>query len=108
MSRYELIWIYYNCLYGVGIEKFKPLVETYSLLKNMREDLLTLSKENKEILISKDKLKEAKRCFSGTDYEFYLTDKETIGKYNISAFYNEKELDKGKSLIKEWHHFLND
>lgn len=108
LSRYELIWLYYNCLYGVGIEKFKPLVETYSLLKNMREDLLALSKENKEILISKDKLKEAKRCFSGTDYEFYLTDKETIGKYNISAFYNEKELDKGKSLIKEWHHFLND
>lgn len=107
LSRYELVWIYYNCICGAGLEKFKPLVERYSLLKNMREDLLALSKENKETLISKNKLRSAKEQFSGTDYEFYLTDKEDKEKYNISAFYNEQELNKGKSLIDKWHLFLN-
>ena len=56
LSRYELVWIYYNCIYGAGIKKFKPLVEEYSLLKNIRENLLALSKENKEILSSKNKI----------------------------------------------------
>ncbi|MFD2556042.1 putative phage abortive infection protein [Sphingobacterium tabacisoli] len=38
LSDYELVWIFYNCLSENGNEKFKPLVEKYSLLKNMPKD----------------------------------------------------------------------
>ena len=40
LSRYELIWLYYNGLSCYGREKFKPLIETFAILKNIREDLL--------------------------------------------------------------------
>ena len=40
LSRYELIWLYYNCLSEYGNEYFKPLIERYALLKNIRKDLL--------------------------------------------------------------------
>nr|WP_320060051.1 putative phage abortive infection protein [uncultured Bacteroides sp.] len=40
LSRYELIWLFYNCLSSNGIDKFKPLIEKYALLKNMRFELL--------------------------------------------------------------------
>lgn len=44
LSRYELVWIYYNSL-NPGYAKFKKLIEKYSLLKNIRADLLALCKE---------------------------------------------------------------
>lgn len=37
LSRYELIWIYYNSLF---YPKMKELVEKYALLKNIRDDYL--------------------------------------------------------------------
>lgn len=40
LSRYELIWLYYNGLSRYGDQYFKPLIERYALLKNIREDLL--------------------------------------------------------------------
>ena len=40
LSRYELIWLYYNGLSCYGRDKFKPLIETFAILKNIREDLL--------------------------------------------------------------------
>lgn len=40
MSDYELLWLFYNCTVGYGKEKFKPLVEKWVLLQNMREDKL--------------------------------------------------------------------
>ncbi len=46
LSRYELLWIYYNGLSEYGEEKLKPLVERYAMLKNMRDDLLVSVKEN--------------------------------------------------------------
>ena len=45
LSRYELIWIFYICLSGNGITKFKRLVENYSLLKNIRIELLATSED---------------------------------------------------------------
>lgn len=35
LSRPELVVIFYNCLSELGREKFKPLVEKYSLLKHL-------------------------------------------------------------------------
>lgn len=40
LSDYELAMLFYNCLNYAGKEKFKPLVETYALLKNLRDELL--------------------------------------------------------------------
>lgn len=40
LSRYELVWLYYNGLSIYGEEKLKPLIERYAMLKNLREDKL--------------------------------------------------------------------
>ena len=40
LSRYELIWLYYNGLSNNGYEKLKPLIEKYSMLKNIRQELV--------------------------------------------------------------------
>lgn len=40
LSRYELIWLFYNALSPYGNIKFKPLIEEYALLKNIRPELL--------------------------------------------------------------------
>lgn len=40
LSDYELVMIFYNCLGSKGYDKMKPLVEKYSLLKNLRVELL--------------------------------------------------------------------
>lgn len=40
LSDYELLLLFYNCLSSNGNEKFKPLIEKYSLLKNMPDDKL--------------------------------------------------------------------
>lgn len=40
LSRYELVWLFYNTLSDYGRAKFKPLVEKYALLNNIRVDLL--------------------------------------------------------------------
>lgn len=40
LSQYELIMLFYNCLSNNGNEKFKPLIEAYSILNNLRVDLL--------------------------------------------------------------------
>lgn len=40
LSRYELVWLYYNGLSEYGEEKLKPLIERYAMLKSLRRDLL--------------------------------------------------------------------
>lgn len=40
LSRYELVWLFYNTLSDYGRAKFKPSVEKYALLNNIRVDLL--------------------------------------------------------------------
>lgn len=40
LSRYELVWLYYNGLSEYGNEKLKPLIERYAMLKNLQRDLL--------------------------------------------------------------------
>jgi len=40
LSRYELIWLYYNGLSCYGRNKFKSLIERFSLLNNLRHEML--------------------------------------------------------------------
>jgi hypothetical protein len=46
LSSYELTLLFYNCLSNLGKEKFKPLIEKYSLLKNMPTKLLLNTDEH--------------------------------------------------------------
>lgn len=40
LSDDELIWLFYNCLSQNGNEKFKPLIEKYSMFKNLPFELI--------------------------------------------------------------------
>lgn len=57
LSEFELVLIYYNGLSNVGCEKLKPLLEKFSVLKNIRwEDLASgKDKEGKERILFKEK-----------------------------------------------------
>jgi len=48
LSDYELVWLFYNCLSTNGNEKFKPYIETYSLLKNLPKEKLHNSEIEKK------------------------------------------------------------
>lgn len=108
LSRYELVWLYYNGLSENGSMKLKPLMERYAMLKNLREDFLTLCKENRlefdtAGLSANDVIKSG---FSYRDYEFYLTDRDDdVTKYSISAFYNHEELQEGQAYYRRWKDF---
>ncbi len=109
LSRYELVWLYYNGLSDYGNEKLKPLIERYCLLKNLREDLLCCCMENRDKLAAVEKtiLDAKNEGFTGTDYEFNLTleygDKT---KYHISAFYNTFQGQAyGQTLVNKWSLF---
>lgn len=110
LSRYELVWLFYNGLSANGNKKLKPLMEDYSMLKNLRADLLVLSKENRN-RIGKVRLSDVdlkNNGFSGTDYEFYLTEgKGDESKYCLSAFYSKDELENGKRALDDWGDFSN-
>lgn len=43
LSRYELVWLYYNGL-SYGAQKLKPLIERYAMLNNLRPELLVKGK----------------------------------------------------------------
>ena len=85
-------------------------MEEYSMLKNLREDLLVLSKENKDIL---DKASLTVKIvsdngFSGTDYEFCVTtEKNHPSKYYVGAFYNYEELPIGMERARNWQQFFS-
>ena len=40
LSDYELVMLFYNCLTTNGREKFKPLIEKYTVFNNLRTELL--------------------------------------------------------------------
>ena len=109
LSRYELVWLFYNGLSEVGNPKFKRLIERYSLLKNIREDLLTLSKENRVCLtaigITRRLLLD--KGYSGSDYNFWVTPNSDVpDKYAVSAFYSTSELGKGIEAVKRMNKLM--
>ena len=112
LSRYELVWLYYNGLSGYGNEKLKPLLEKYCMLKNLREELLECCKENRDALrkigLTPEQVKSDK--YSGTDYEFFLTtERNDLGKYHYSAFYKSlEEQNKCIKLINDWNAYLDE
>lgn len=65
LSRFELIWMFYNCLSKVGFDEFKPLVEKYSLLKNIRPDFLA---EKSDIDLYKEKMRKDYQEIPNADF----------------------------------------
>lgn len=112
LSRYELVWLYYNGLSSNGSTKLKPLLEKYCMLKNLRKELLTCYKGNRNELAKSGILIEQAKAekFSGTDYEFCFTSEwNEKGKYHYSAFYKSvDEQTKVVKLINVWNKFLNE
>ena len=45
LSDYELVMLFYNCLTTNGREKFKPLIEKYTIFNNLRTELLANSQD---------------------------------------------------------------
>lgn len=109
LSRYELVWFFYNGLSIAGNPKFKKLIEKYSLLKNIREELLALCKENAETLTRKKVNWHIllDNGYSGKDYNFWVTvDNTDSTKYYVSAFYNKNDLNEGIWAVKEMQNFV--
>lgn len=105
LSRYELVLLYYNGLSEVGNEKLKPLLETYSMLKNINENFLALSRD---VLVQLHETSETEivsylnlKGLLANDYYFYLTTEFGVRrKYHLSAFYHgEKEMNRGKENL---------
>lgn len=57
LSEFELVLIYYNGVAHTGSEKLKPLLEKFSILKNIRWEDLASGKvvEGKELILFKEK-----------------------------------------------------
>lgn len=109
LSRYELVWLYYNALHP-DFYKFKRLIEKYSLLKALRSDLLSISKETvdyyKGLGVSDEDLKDNE--FGIDDFAYFLTDNPNEeSKYMISAFWNSNDYQNGVEYLKRWNVFVS-
>ena len=108
LSRYELVWLFYNGLSDYGCEKLKPLIEEYTMLKNLRTDLLTICKENLDLLQKKEIVEEYEEKFELSDFEFFITDceYEDKEKYNLKAFYRDNHIQEGRNRLEAWKEYL--
>lgn len=102
LSRYELVWLYYNALIP-AFYKFKSLIEKYSLLKSLRVELLTMTKEAKQYYdglgIKSDE--------AAGDFSYYLTDDSNEKlKYLLSAFYNDDNRQEGISTLARFRELI--
>lgn len=109
LSRYELVWLYYNALYP-DFYRFKELIERYSLLKALRSDLLTITRETTNYYsglgIKGDELRA--EGIGIDDFAFFLTDNpEDKLKYYISAFWNSNDIHKGIDYLNKWNGFIS-
>ncbi len=102
LSRYELVWLFYNALIPEYF-KFKLLIERYSLLKSLRVELLTMTKEAKQYY---DGLGLTSDNAVG-DIPFYMTDDSNEkSKYLLSAFYNAKDYQDGISALEQYRELI--
>lgn len=89
LSVYELGLIFYNCLAELGREKFKPLIEEYSLFKNMPKSILYT--EHHAQLYSEFAFKGAPAWTSTRKFE---SDEEEMSYYYEEAVNNQEDDEK--------------
>ena len=80
LSQYELVLLYYNGLSKNGIERFKPIIEDYALLNNLRLELLAKQEEE---------AKYKQKC--STNYKFEAVEVNIPNEYKKSAFVFKKD-----------------
>ena len=108
LSRYELVWLYYNAL-SPRNRKMKELIQKYSLLKNLRPDILSRTKETSDYFHEQGlSLQDMEReGFSCKDFEHYLTDDpEDPSKFYLSAFWKPSEIGEGQAFYERWANFV--
>lgn len=94
LSPYELVWIFYNCLSEYGYEKFKPLLEEYSILKNLRFSLLT-----ETVDFTNEDIKGANYNTGEYLYKYYSTKTKGIpDKYYLQAYYKKDSIDLNNAI----------
>ena len=102
LSRYELVWLFYSSLVP-DYSKFKILIERYSLLKSLRVELLTMTKEAKDYY---EGLGIDSNDVDG-DFSFYLTDDSNEeSKYQLSAFYNADIYQEGLRTLARYRELI--
>ena len=70
LSQYELIMLFYNCLSKNGIDKFKPIIEKYTIFNNLRAELLAKLEERQLYSSKFDKdYQEINEVDSNNDYK---------------------------------------
>jgi len=105
LSDYELIILFYNCLTEAGYEKFKPLIERYTLFKNIRQDYFTKNEDTNSpttlfLNFPLNKFEEhldIDNLIIYDEYKYGSTDKKTV-KYKLQAIYKENEVKKWQKL----------
>ena len=113
LSRYELVFLYYNGLSTNGRDKLKPLLEKYSMLNNLNKELLSLSKDNIEKYKdseNKDIISYLKQYnYSLSDFYFNMTeDKDDKEMYHLSAFYHgDEELEAGRQKLRQFNSVMD-
>ena len=45
LSQYELVVLFYNCLSSQGADKFKPLIQDFAVMNNLRKELLAKAED---------------------------------------------------------------
>lgn len=108
LSRYELVWIYYNAL-NPSFENFKKLIEKYCLLKNIREGYLTRCAETERYFSQRGITPDDARAngMTGYDFELYLTDDDNDQtKYHYSAFWKREDSKDAVGYLNRWNAFL--
>ena len=108
LSRYELVWIYYNALYPDN-HKFKKLIEKYSLLKALRQELLTDSLESIDYYNNLGiKTDEVSKIGIKLDFPYFLNESEKDDtKYTISAFWNQNDTKEGLEYLTMWRNYVS-
>ena len=89
----------------------KKLIEKYSLLKNLRDDLLTMCSENVSILNTLGLQAKDLHAhgFTYSDMALFLTDAANDStKYYITAFWKKSEIEEGLDYLKRWRAFVNE
>ena len=114
LSRYELLWLYYNGLSNRGV-RLKPLIEKYSMLNNIDPQIIVLSSDVTQIRDrnSTSSLKEflrKKNVAYLTDFYYRITfDSEEQGKYDVSAFYHHgNETNKIMAHVSAFNQYVNE
>lgn len=106
LSEYELVWLYYHCMFSEKDTNLRNLVIKYTLLQDINISLLAKGYGQRHMVsrIIRKRFKENGEkieniSFDFNDFEYYLLFEN---KYPLTAFYNKNELEDGLSELRNF------